>query len=212
MAPSYFSAPACGITTPITTAAVGFPNMHIVFDINGSCNCFPTPCPTINISGAAGQCTTSGPFAVAVPGVTITRTSSQGDTSTMTNGLGEYSISGISCVTNTLTPSKAARPPGSAGINTTDVLAVQRHFLALGVPLSGCRLNAADCAPPIGITTGDVIAIQRYFLFFTTGIGNVGQYSFTPPNRVYSPPVSNQTGQTYAAIVFGDVSPPFATP
>ena len=116
-------------------------------------------------------------------------------------------------MTNTLTASKAARPPGSQGIDTVDVLAVQRHFLVLGTPLTGCRLTAADCAAPVGITTGDVIAIQRYFLFFTTGTGNVGQYRFTPPNRVYSPPiVNNQTGQNYDAVAFGDVSPPFATP
>jgi len=49
---SYFSAAACGATTPITTAALGFPNMHIVFDINGNCTCIPptpsaTPTPTV---------------------------------------------------------------------------------------------------------------------------------------------------------------------
>jgi len=140
-------------------------------------------------------------------------TISPGGTSVLTDNSGFYNISGFSCVTNTVTPTKAARPAGSQGIDTVDVLSVQRHFLVLGTPLSGCRLIAADCAAPVGITTTDVIAIQRYFLFFTIGIGNVGQYSFTPPNRVYSPPIINdQTGQNYNAVVFGDVSPPFATP
>src|SRR5678816_2060807 len=77
---SYFSAPACGITTPITTATLGFPNMHIVFDINGTCTCgipTPTPCPLFNISGTVGQCTTAGPSGVALAGVTITRTGGQ---------------------------------------------------------------------------------------------------------------------------------------
>ena len=214
---SYFSAPACGIPSPVTTASIGFPNMHIVFDINGTCTCAsptptPTPCPLISISGSIGQCTTAGPSGISLANVTITRTCSWGDASTLTDASGNYTLSGFSCVTNTLTASKAARPPGSQGIDTVDVLAVQRHFLVLGTPLTGCRLTAADCAAPVGITTGDVIAIQRYFLFFTTGIGNVGQYSFSPPNRVYPPPISNQTGQNYNAIVFGDVSPPFATP
>jgi hypothetical protein len=121
-------------------------------------------------------------------------------------------MSGFSCVTNTLTPSKAARPPGSNGIDTIDVVAVQRHFLAIGAPLTGCRLTAADCAAPGGITTVDVIAIQRYYLSLTTGIGNVGQYSFNPPSRSYSPPISNQSGQNYDAIVFGDVISRFAPP
>ena len=34
--PSYLSAAACGVTTPTDVAALGFPNMHIVFNVNGS--------------------------------------------------------------------------------------------------------------------------------------------------------------------------------
>jgi hypothetical protein len=33
--PSYLSAADCGITTPTTTAAIGFPDMHIVMNVNG---------------------------------------------------------------------------------------------------------------------------------------------------------------------------------
>jgi HYR domain-containing protein/pre-peptidase len=33
--PSYLSAPDCGVTTPTTTSAIGFPNMHIVLNVNG---------------------------------------------------------------------------------------------------------------------------------------------------------------------------------
>jgi hypothetical protein len=33
--PSYLRAPDCGVTTPTTTAAIGFPNMHIVLNVNG---------------------------------------------------------------------------------------------------------------------------------------------------------------------------------
>jgi len=115
-------------------------------------------------------------------------------------------------VTNTFTPSKAPRLPASAGINTVDVLAVQRHFLNLGTPLSGCRLLAADVNGDASINTLDVVAIQRFFLGQTTGIGNVGRYSFTPGSRTYPPPGGNQTGQNYDTIVFGDVTSPFAVP
>jgi hypothetical protein len=108
-----------------------------------------------------------------------------------------------------VTPSKAARPPGSNGIDTVDVIAVQRHFLAISL-LTGCRLAAADCASPAGITTADVIAIQRFFLGFSTGIGNVGKYSFTPASRSYPLLFSDQTGQNFDTIVFGDVASPFA--
>ena len=43
--PSYISAAACGITTPTDTAAIGFPNMHIVFNVLGTCG-GGTPTPT----------------------------------------------------------------------------------------------------------------------------------------------------------------------
>jgi len=33
--PSYLRAPGCGVTNPTTTAAIGFPNMHIVMNVNG---------------------------------------------------------------------------------------------------------------------------------------------------------------------------------
>ena len=33
--PSYLSAADCGVTTPTTTAALGFPDMHIVMNVNG---------------------------------------------------------------------------------------------------------------------------------------------------------------------------------
>jgi hypothetical protein len=33
--PSYLRAPDCGITTPTTTGAIGFPDMHIVMNVNG---------------------------------------------------------------------------------------------------------------------------------------------------------------------------------
>jgi hypothetical protein len=33
--PSYLRAPACGVNNPTTTAAIGFPNMHIVMNVNG---------------------------------------------------------------------------------------------------------------------------------------------------------------------------------
>ena len=57
-----------------------------------------------------------------------------------------------------------------------------------------------------GINTVDVIAIQRFFLVLSTGIANVGKYQFNPANRTYSPLTTNQTGQDYDGIVFGDVA------
>ena len=132
--------------------------------------------------------------------------------STTTDVSGNYSLSGFSGGNYTVTPTKAARPPGTAGINTTDVITVQRHFLMIGPPLPACQFTAADCAPPMGITTADVIAIQRYFLALSNGIGNVGKYQFSPTSRSYTPLIADQSEQNYDTIVFGDVASPYANP
>jgi Tol biopolymer transport system component len=46
--PSYLSAMGCGRDTPVTMASMGFPNVHLVFNVNGSCSgpaATPTPTP-----------------------------------------------------------------------------------------------------------------------------------------------------------------------
>lgn len=42
-APSYLRAPDCGFPTPATTAAIGFPDMHIVMNVRGSSAAAPAP-------------------------------------------------------------------------------------------------------------------------------------------------------------------------
>jgi hypothetical protein len=131
--------------------------------------------------------------------------------STLSNGSGNYTFSSlVSGGSYTVTPTKAALAPGSAGINTVDVVAVQRQFLNLGTPLSGCRLTAADVNGDNNVNTVDVIAIQRFFLGFSTGTANAGKYKFTPANRTYPGVVNDQTGQNYDTLIFGDVASPFA--
>jgi hypothetical protein len=168
----------------------------------------PTPTPaSINISGTISYC--SNPSLNPVPGVTLTLTGS-GSGSTLTDGSGNYTLSSLAPGGSyTVTPTKAALAPSSAGIDTVDVVAVQRHFLNLGTPLSGCRLTAADVNADTGIDTVDVIAVQRFFLGLSTGIANTGKYQFNPVSRSYPGVVSNQTGQNYDALVFGDVASGF---
>jgi hypothetical protein len=90
-----------------------------------------------------------------------------------------------------------------------DVVATQRHFLNLGTPLSGCRLTAANVNGDSAINTIDIVAMQRFFLGSSTGIANVGKYQFIPASRSYPGVVSDQTGQNYDTLVFGDVASPF---
>ncbi len=141
-----------------------------------------------------------------MPGVTLTLTGSGSD-STLSDGSGNYTLSSlIPGGSYTVTPSKVALAPGSVGIDTIDVIAIQRHFLNLGTPLSGCRLTAADVNADTFIDTVDVIATQRFFLGLSTGIGNAGKNRFNPASRSYPAIASDQTGQNYDALIFGDVA------
>src|SRR4029453_12690572 len=141
-------------------------------------------------SGTVVYC--SNPAPGPVPNVTMTLTGTVSG-STLTDASGNYIFSGLPSGGNyTVTPTKAARVPGSANINTVDVIATQRHFLGLGTPLSGCRLTAADVNGDTSVNTVDVIAIQRFFLGLSTGIANTGRYKFTPVTRTYTGITSNQ--------------------
>jgi hypothetical protein len=127
--------------------------------------------------------------------------------STLSDSSGNYAFSSlVAGGSYTVTPGKAALAPGSSGIDTVDVVAVQRHFLNIGTPLSGCRLTAADVNGVNGVDTVDVIAIQRFYLGLSTGIANAGKYQFAPVNRSYPGLASNQTNQNYNTLVFGDVA------
>ena len=66
-----------------------------------------------------------------------------------------------------LCPACPPMPPPCCCINTVDVIAVQRHFLGIGTPLTGCRLVAADVNADSMIDTSDAIAIFAYFLGLT---------------------------------------------
>jgi hypothetical protein len=166
------------------------------------------PSPTISISGSVIYC--SNPSLNPLPGATMTLTGSASG-STLSDGLGNYTFSAIAAGGNyTVTPGKASLAPGSAGISTADVLVVQRHYINVTPIPPGCRLTAADVNGDSNVTTVDVIAIQRFFLGLSTGIANVGKYQFSPASRTYSGIVSNQAGQNYDTIAFGDVASPFA--
>jgi predicted outer membrane repeat protein len=177
-----------------------------VFQILG-CAAAATPTPTpITISGNVSYC--SNPNPGPVPNATLTLTGTISGT-TLSDTSGNYSFSVPSAGNYTVTPSKAPVLAGTSSINTVDVIAVQRHFLQIGTPLSGCRLLGADVNGDNSVNTVDVTAIQRFVLALSTGTANVGHYQFTPTNRTYQGVVTNQPNQNYATIVFGDVATPY---
>ena len=179
----------------------------------------PTPAPTaspsptpslVGISGAISYC--ANPVPGPVPNVTLNLT---GDVATtaMTDAGGNYQFSNLPAGGNYgVAPTKVGLTPGSAGINTVDVVAAQRHFLIITPLPPGCRLTAADINRDTIVDTIDVIAIQRFFIGFTVGTSNAGKYLFIPSNRSYSGIVTNQSDQNYDALIFGDIAAPYVKP
>jgi len=128
---------------------------------------------------------------------------------TLTDAGGNYSFTVNTGLSYTVVPSKGPLPAAGTGINNVDVLAIQRHFLALAIIPTGCRLTAADAVINGSVNNQDVIAVQRFFLGFTSGTGSVGQYKFVPANRSYPTIATNQTSQNYEMYVVGDVAASF---
>jgi hypothetical protein len=130
--------------------------------------------------------------------------------STLTSGTGAYTFTSLPSGLNyVVTPTKANRVPGSAGINTVDVIAVQKHFLNVLPLLTACHATAADVNGDTSVNTVDVIATQKFFLN-NTGTANVGHYQFTPASRSYTPLNSSVTAQDFDTLIFGDVISTFA--
>lgn len=172
------------------------------------CSATPTPATTVTLSGTISYC--ADPASDPVPDVILDLT---GTTSglTVSDGSGSYQFSSlVAGGTYTVIPSKGSLSPGSPGVGTVDVLAIQQHFLNV-VPIPpGCGLTAADVNGDSFVNTTDAIAIQRFYLGFTAGTANVGKFQFVPANRSYPNVMTNQTGQNYGAVIFGDVVSPFA--
>lgn len=159
----------------------------------------PTPMP-VSISGTVFYCST--PTAV-LSGATVTLTGTV-STSVQSDGFGNYIFLGLpSGGSYTVTLSHASLLPGATGVDTVDAVAVQRHFLNV-VLLTGCHSVAADTDGDGQISTTDSIAIQRFYSGSSSGIGNVGIYEFSPPSRTYNAITTDQAGQDYNSLVFGD--------
>ncbi len=111
-APSYLSAADCGITTPTTTSAIGFPNMHLVFNVNGSCGGgTPTPTPTASPTPTTTPSATVTPS--ATPTVSPTATPSTTPTPSPTATIPPPTPSPSATIIPTPSPSPTAAPTPS---------------------------------------------------------------------------------------------------
>jgi hypothetical protein len=64
--PSYISEPDCGFPDPVDLASIGFPDMHMVFNVDGSCP-GGTPTPTPTPTATATPTPTSTPLPTPTP-------------------------------------------------------------------------------------------------------------------------------------------------
>src|SRR5947207_2411044 len=112
--PSYLSAVDCGVPDPTPTGDLGFPDMHIVMNVNGSCPSggSPTPTPTATASPTSRLTPTPRPRPTPAPrpGATVspspTATASPSATASPT-----ATASGTASPTVSPTPTARARPP-----------------------------------------------------------------------------------------------------
>jgi hypothetical protein len=115
---SYLSAVDCGLTDPTPVGDIGFPDMHIVFNVNGSCpSGSPTPTPTATATATPRLTPSPRPRPTpaprpgqpsVTPSPSATATSTPSGTATATPS-----------ATATVTPSATATATPSATASTT---------------------------------------------------------------------------------------------
>ncbi len=88
--PSYIQAASCGLTTPGTFAAIGFPNVHMIMNVVGE------EVTLINDTFCSDETPIpfDPPIAISTPAA-VSDTGSAGDTGTVGAGLGEYAIGNV---------------------------------------------------------------------------------------------------------------------
>jgi hypothetical protein len=153
------------------------------------------------VSGTITNCANATP-----PGISNVSVSIVGPAHShtpVTNASGFYTQDVDESGLTTITPSKTALTPGSAGINVGDVLRAQQIFLTSITP-TACQTKAADINEDAVVNVIDVNGIRRFFLNFNTGIFNTGQWRFIPTSNSVN--VTANTTQNFTAVVLGDVT------
>ncbi len=155
-APSYISAAACGATTPVTLASLGFANMHIILNAAGSIN---VPVVSVPASGSF--------FPVGTTTVTSTATDGAGNTATcsFTVRVNDTQAPVITCPANIIatTAVGSCTAPVTYAVTATDNCPGVTTVLTAGL--------ASGASFPIGVTTVTHRA--------TDAAGNITSCSFT---------------------------------
>jgi len=111
--PSYLSAADCGVPDPTPTGELGFPDMHIVFNVNGSCPAgTPTPTATASSTGSPTATPSATPSTTGSPTGTPSGTpSATGSPTASATATPSGTISPTA--TPSATPSTTASPTGT---------------------------------------------------------------------------------------------------
>jgi Tol biopolymer transport system component len=148
----------------------------------------------------------TGQSAKFVPGAVLTAVGSV-TTKAMTNGSGEYTVSGLGTGPYTVTPSKTG---DVNGISALDAARVAQHAAGL-ITLNSNQIVAGDATNNGTLSALDAARIAQY----AAGISNpgiAGQWKFVPPSRPYQSVVGSVTGENYEAILVGDVTGNWTAP
>ncbi len=145
--PSYIAAATCGITTPTTTTAIGFPNMHIILNVRGG-PAGPAPAPVLTVTPAGGAnfgAVTTGQNSTRT--VTITNTGNAPATITsITAPIAPFSLVTDGCTGQTL-------------VAVTGSCTVTYRFSPTATGPFSQTLTVTSNAPPVTITlTGTGVA------------------------------------------------------
>jgi hypothetical protein len=128
--PSYLSAAACGVTNPTPVATLGFPNMHIVFNVHGSCG-GGTPTPTATATATSGGTVTPSPTCA---GVALTENFDSVTAPALPAGWVASNATGGAplWVTSTTTPDT---PPNTAFIDDPNVV-TDKHLITPNISIT----------------------------------------------------------------------------
>lgn len=122
--------------------------------------------------------------------------------STLTGGLGTYSLSGFGSGSYTITPSKSG---GSNGSITSFDAAKIAQYVSGNILLSPAQQIVADASGAGGISSFDA-ALLAHYAISTQPSGMAGNWVFSPVNNTHATVSNNITGEDYTALLIGDVS------
>lgn len=137
----------------------------------------------------------------AVSGATVSATHSSGITNGNTSTTGDYLLQALPGGNVTLTPAKTGDL--RAAITGTDALTCLR-FLAFLVTLTPDQQKAADVNKSGGVTPADATATLRYLAYYTTDIGNTGEWIFDPTSSSFN--LTANADVDFKAYLLGDVN------